>query len=87
MTPGKLLIDPSEITNSINKNIRKNIRVSRKMKTKEKKENFARLLFSNILMGTFIFIILTMITFALFWDKPVKVEKPLHTDNTFIIEK
>lgn len=83
MTPGKLLIDPSEITNSINKNIR----VSRKMKMKEKKENFARLLFSNILMGTFIFIILTMITFALFWDKPVKVEKPLHTDNTFIIEK
>lgn len=83
MTPGKLLIDPSEITNSINKNIR----VSRKMKTKEKKENFARLLFSNILLGTFIFTILTMITFALFWDKPVKVEKPLHTDNTFIIEK
>lgn len=83
MTPGKLLIDSSEITNSINKNIR----VSRKMKMKEKKENFARLLFSNILMGTFIFIILTMITFALFWDKPVKVEKPLHTDNTFIIEK
>lgn len=83
MTPGKLLIDPSEITNSINKNIR----VSRKMKTKEKKENFARLLFSNILLGTFIFTILTMITFALFWDKPVKVEKPVHTDNTFIIEK
>lgn len=83
MTPGKLLIDPSEITNSINKNIK----VSRIMKTKEKKENFARLLFSNILMGTFIFIILTMITFALFWDKPVKVEKPVHTDNTFIIEK
>lgn len=83
MTPGKLLIDPSEITNSINKNIK----VSRIMKTKEKKENFARLLFSNILMGTFIFIILTMITFALFWDKPVKVEKPVHTDNTLIIEK
>lgn len=83
MTPGKLLIDPSEITNSINKNVK----VSRIMKTKEKKENFARLLFSNILMGTFIFIILTMITFALFWDKPVKVEKPVHTDNTFIIEK
>lgn len=83
MTPGKLLIDPSEITNSINKNIK----VSRIMKTKEKKENFARLLFSNILMGTFIFIILTMITFALFWDKPVKVEKPVHTDNIFIIEK